>query len=67
MNKPLSLSRQQMPGAPYLARFLRDVGYRDCLLTSAPAATELPAENSVIGFMTWPKNAADLPAGKLRS
>jgi hypothetical protein len=31
-------------GAPHLARFLRDVGYHDCLLTRAPAAADLSAE-----------------------
>jgi hypothetical protein len=29
-------------GAPYLARFWRDVGYRNCLLTHAPRKTEVP-------------------------
>ena len=27
-------------GAPHLARFMRDVGYRNCLLTHAPSHTE---------------------------
>jgi hypothetical protein len=50
MNESFSLSRQQLPGAPYLARFWRDVGFRNCLLIRIPAATQLPAETSIHWF-----------------
>ena len=53
-------------GAPYLARFWRDVGYRNCLLTHAPRQTEVPWRFCLPNHEGTKRDVATLPSSSAR-
>ena len=55
---PSSLSRRQLPGAPYLARFSRDVGYRRASPLALP--TQATVQGKTRGIPHLAKNERDM-------